>query len=263
VLVAHSDHNLAEREQKRRRPPFPIRATVGAAARAARRDAGPILAVALAVSLVSTGLEIGIEHAVDPASGAVAAVAELGATAVTLAGTVFLAGFVCRLIGAAEHGRERLGLGQVARTLPWWRLIGADLVVVVIVVVGLLALVIPGLILFNVLAVTGPVIEIEERSVRGALRRSAALVWPYFWPVALLATLPVAAASELESLAPEPSGPAQIVTVLLVQGVTEALIESVIAVVLVQVCYRLIALARLPGARRPGTRRSGARAQRS
>jgi hypothetical protein len=259
--VAHSDHKVAEREVKRRRPPFPIRATIAAAARAARRDAGPILAVALVVSLVSVGLEIGIEHAVDPAGGAVAAVAELGVTAVSLAGTVFLAGFVCRLIGAAEHGRERAGLGQVARTLPWWRLIGADLAVVAIVAVGLLALVIPGLIAFNVLAVTGPVIEIEDLSVRRALRRSARLVWPHFWPVALVATLPVAVASELESLAPEPSGVTQIVTVLLVQGAAEAVVESVIAVLLVQVCYRLIALARMPGARRPGTRRSGARAR--
>ena len=58
--------------------------------------------------------------------------------------------------------------------------------------VGLLLLVIPGLILFNVLALVGPVIEVENRKVMAAIRRSIHLVRGHFWSVALLATLPVA-----------------------------------------------------------------------
>jgi hypothetical protein len=109
-------------------------------------------------------------------------------------------------------------------------------------VLGLLLLVIPGLILFNVLALVGPVIEVENSKVMAAIRRSIHLVRGHFWSVALLATLPVAAASEIETLAPNPDNFGQFLKVLAIRGLVEGLVEAVIGLILVQLTYRLLAL---------------------
>ena len=81
-------------------------------------------------------------------------------------------------------------------------------------VLGLVLLIIPGLIALNLLAVVGPVIEIEDRRAWAGLRRSARLVRPHFWKVALIGTLPVLVASGLESALPNPEGLAGILTAL-------------------------------------------------
>jgi len=225
-----------------------------AAAGAGRRDLWRILAVAVAVSLVTAVAEIIIDHFVDPSDTALSVSAQLSAEALSLLGTVFLSGFLCRLISTAEHGRnqerrsggpgqacERVTIGHVARTLPWGRLALADILVVLLTLIGLLALVIPGLIIVNLLAVTGPVIEIEDRRVLSALRRSARLVRPHFWVVALLATLPLALSGEIEAFIPDPSGTGEIFEVLAIRGLGEAALEAAIGLILVELSFRLIA----------------------
>ena len=79
------------------------------------------------------------------------------------------------------------------RSLPWGSLILADLLATLIIVAGLLALIVPGLVAITLLAVVGPVIEIEHRAALGALRRCVHLVRPHFWRVAAFGTLPPAA----------------------------------------------------------------------
>ena len=101
--------------------------------------------------------------------------ADLAASGVSLLGVVFLSGFLSQLVGEAGHGREHARVRDILRHLSWRRLILADLLVVLLVVIGLIALVIPGLILINLFAVVGPVVEIENRPVFAALRRSARL----------------------------------------------------------------------------------------
>ena len=166
-------------------------------------------------------------------------------SALEILGSVFLSGFLCRIVGSAEHGQQRATVGQVAKTLPWVRLILADLLVVVLVVLGLIALVIPGLIAVTLLAIVGPVIEIEDKHVRAALRRSAHLVRPKFWWVLLLATLPLAVVSELESLAPEPHTVTAALESLAIRGLGTAVLEAVIVLVLVELAYQLIDLDRM------------------
>ena len=95
---------------------------------------------------------------------------------------------------------------------------------------------------FTLLAVIGPVIEIEDRKVYAALRRSVRLTRQRFWTVALLATLPVILASVIESVIPHPDDVAEILEVLAVRGIGEGLIEAAIGLILVELCYRLIAL---------------------
>jgi len=218
---------------------------LAAAARAARRSLWRIVGVAVVVSLAAALVEVAVTNLIDHSNLPLTAFGELSSSAVSVLSAVFLSGFLSRVVGESEHGAEKFTLGQVLRTLPWRRLVIADLLVTVLVVMGLIALVIPGLVIMTFLAVVGPVIEIEDRHVGAALRRSARLVWPYFWWVALLATLPVGVYSELEFLAPEPHTVGQILQDLAIRGVVLGLLEAAISVVLVELCYQLIAVDRL------------------
>jgi hypothetical protein len=227
-------------------PELPVREILAAAARAGWRHRRRTLAVAVAVSTVTVLMDIVASDLTDQANAPLLLFTDLAASGVSLLGTVFLSGFLCRLVGEAEHGKTAPGVWQVARALPWGRLVGADLLAVLAVVVGLLALVIPGLVAMTLLAVVGPVIEIENRSVTQALRRSAHLVRRHFWTVALLGTLPVIAASGIYSILPDPDHGRQVLTALVIRVAAEAPVEAAIGLTLVQLCYRLIALDRPP-----------------
>jgi hypothetical protein len=222
------------------RPPLQARRILAGAARIGRSDPRRILVVSVVVSVASVLAEAAAEHYADPHSPWKAGLAAVLAEGIGLLGTVLLSGFLCRLTGEAGHGR--VTLGHVIRTLPWGRLVLADLVVTVVVVIGLAALIIPGLVLANLLAIVGPLIEIEDQPVRAALRRSGRLVRPYFWRVALVATVPVILVSGVESAGPEPSGALEILEALAIRGLAGGLLEAAVGLILVQLCYRLIAL---------------------
>lgn len=204
----------------------------------------------MVVSLVTALADIVVKNVIDRTSLPVALAADLSASGVTLLGAVFLSGFLSKLVGAGEAGTDRPSVREILRTLPWGRLIGADLLVSLIVVAGVIALVIPGLVAINLLAVVGPVIEIENRSVIAALRRSAHLVRQHFWTVALLVLVPVTMASDISTFAPEPLSARSVLEILAVRGLGEGLAEAVIGLILVTLCRRLIALDRAPAAAR-------------
>ena len=235
-----------ERRRGREKKLLPVRALLAAVARAARHDPWRILAVAIAISLVTVLADIAITNLIDHTNVPLTAAGEVISTALEVLGSVFLSGFLCRIVGTAEHGLERASIGQVARALPWSRLIRGDLLVVLIVVVGLILLVIPGLIAVTLLAIIGPVIEIEDKPVRAAVRRSAHLVRQKFWWVVLLATLPLAVVSELESLAPEPHSVSTALETLAIRGLGTSVLDALISLVLVELAYQLIALDRTP-----------------
>jgi membrane protease YdiL (CAAX protease family) len=243
---------------RRAHPGLPVGEIVAAAARAGWRDRWRTLAVAVAVSTVTALLQIVANDLTDPDDGPLVLFTALTATAASVLGTVFLAGFLSRLVGEAGHGQERASVWRVARTLPWARLILADLLVVLIVVAGVLALLIPALVAVTLLVIVGPVIEIENQRVFAALRRSAHLVRRHFWTVALLATLPIVAASEIETIVPHPRDAGEILAALAIRGLGEALAEAAIGLTLVELCYRLIALDRTAGPTPAGDRRPSA-----
>jgi hypothetical protein len=143
---------------------------------------------------------------------------------------------------ADQPVEDPVTVGHVVRTLPWVRLAVADVIAAVLIGVGLLLLVIPGLVVLNFLAVLGPVIEIERRTVLAALRRSMRLVRQHFWWVAVLITVPAVALGELESILPDPHSLRQILEFLAVRGLGEALVQTAIALVVVEVCFWLIDL---------------------
>jgi predicted secreted protein len=229
------------RNEKQR---LPVRGLLAAVIRTARYDPWRILAVAVAISLLTVLADIVITNLIDHTNAPAVAVGELISTALEILGSVFLSGFLCRIVGSAEHGLEHPSIGQVARSLPWSRLIRGDLLVVLIVVIGLILLVIPGLIAVTLLAIIGPVIEIEDKPVRAAVRRSVHLVRQKFWWVVLLATLPLAVVSEIEALAPEPHSVSTALETLAIRGLGTSVLDALISLVLVELAYQLIALDR-------------------
>jgi hypothetical protein len=236
-LEAGSGHDGKGRQRWPRLRPGGI---ITAAARAGHRYWRQILAIAIPVSLAGSGLEILIDHYVDPSDALLSFSATLGSTGISLLGTVLLSGFVCRLVGAAEHGLRPLTFLQVARSLQWWQLIAADVLVVVAVVAGFVLLVVPGLAALTLLAVVGPVIEIEHRRVLAAICRSVQLTRSHIWPVLLLATAPLAAVAELEAIAPEPDTAHEIAEFLIVRGLAEGIAEACLALLLSELCFQLI-----------------------
>lgn len=243
-----------EQPEQAPKPRLPVGSIITAAARAGWRHRWRVLAVAVAVSTLTSLVEIVGTNLTDHANVPLAVVTALGTSAMSVLGTVFLSGFLSRLVGETEHGKKHASVWQVVRALPWRRLVLADLLVVLIVVIGLVALVIPGLVAMTLLAVVGPLIDLEHDRVVTALRRSAHLVRQHFWTVALLATVPVLAASSIESVVPDPDTAGQIVAALAVRGIAGGLVEAAIGLTLVELCYRLIVLHRKPGrgGRTPG-----------
>lgn len=213
---------------------------IAAAARAGRQHWWRILCVAIPVTLASSGLEILVDHYVDPSDTLLSAGATIAATGVSLLGTVLLAGFIGRLAGMAEHGRDPLTFRQVVCSLPWLRLLGADVLVAAAVLAGLLLLVVPGLVILTLLSVVGPVIEIERPPIIAAMRRSAQLTRRHIGTVVLLATLPLLASGEVEAIAPEPGHASEIAEFLVIRGLAEGIVEAAIALVLVELCFQLI-----------------------
>jgi hypothetical protein len=120
-------------------------------------------------------------------------------------GDEFYAGVVATGVEGLRKG-ERHSLGEVARTVPYWRLFVADLIFTAIVVVGLLLLVVPGLVLFTWFALVGPVIKIERRGLRASFRRSRELVRGNFRLVLIVIGSLTVASSVLAELVQ--SGPA-------------------------------------------------------
>jgi hypothetical protein len=214
---------------------------LSAAARAGRRDWWQILAVAVPISVIGAGLDIVLEHYLDPANAPLSISATLAVTGVSILGTVLLSGFVCGLVGATQRGIQRRSLADTVRSLPWKRLIVADILVTIAVIIGLVLFVLPGLAALTMLAVVGPVIEIEHRRVLSAFRRSVRLVRQHVGLVILLGTVPLSLAAELEAVAPEPDRGGEIAEFLLIRGLAMGIVEACLALLLVELCFHLMA----------------------
>ena len=94
--------------------------------------------------------------------------------ALSLLGEVFYAGVVAALVIARRGGRERT-IGEVARELPYMRLIVVDLLFAGMVLFGLLLLILPALFAVAWFVLAGPVVEIEHAGIRESFRRSREL----------------------------------------------------------------------------------------
>lgn len=104
------------------------------------------------------------------------------ALATGLLGQVFFAGAI-GLSLTHRHDGPPLSLTFMARNIRYGRLILLDLIYVLIILIGVILLIVPGVVAFVLFALAGPAIEIEHRGVRAALARSYRLVRADFWLV--------------------------------------------------------------------------------
>jgi len=147
---------------------------------------------AIPVHVEATSLEV---DSVAEITGAALALLLLATTG--LLGEIFYTGAVAI---ALTHPRDADGrpmpLRQVARTIDYRALIAVDLIFGVLVAVGFVAFVVPGLLVFVYLGLAAPVVEIEHRGVRAALARSYRLVRGHFWLV-LAVLVPIEIVSDV------------------------------------------------------------------
>jgi hypothetical protein len=143
---------------------------------------GLLDALAINVDVDSLDLTSGVKIA--------ALIVAVGAlTTTSLLGEVFFSGAVAVSLTHPRHERSP-SLREVAGRLRYGRLIAVDLAYVLIVAVGLLLLFVPGVLAFVWLGLAGPIVEIEDRTVRGAFSRSWRLIRGNFW-FAFLVLAPV------------------------------------------------------------------------
>jgi hypothetical protein len=175
-------------------------------------------------------------------SSAADALASTAAAMFAMGGVVIYAGVLDKVVGAHVHGEPELRLSEIVRTLPLGRLVVADLVLAAATFVGVALFVIPGVIVFTLSSLVGPVITIEDRDVASAFRRCWQLVRPHFWLTFVLVTLPlqveqlVLHAIHYTDLFEHPVLPA-----LLLNGLLGTVIGSLVGLVEVVLAYELIA----------------------
>jgi hypothetical protein len=132
------------------------------------------------IGAIATEIEIDPDN-VDNALEVAALVGAIGAiTATSLLGEVFYSGAIAIGLTHPEHEHPPR-LREIARRINYRRLIVIDLLYVALVLLGMAALIVPGVLVFVYLGLAGPVVEIEERTIRGAFRRSIELVRGRFW----------------------------------------------------------------------------------
>lgn len=164
-------------------------------------------------------------------------------TATGLLGEVFFSGAIAVSL-THPRGEKPPSLKEIARRLNYGRLIAVDLLFVAIVAVGLILGLVPGVLAFVWLALSGPVVEMEERTAVGALKRSLRLVRGNFWLV-FLVLVPIeiagdAIGSGLAAIVHEVLGHTFVAT-WLAEALADAALSPIFAVAAVLLTVDLIA----------------------
>ncbi len=221
-------------------PALGVRAVLGAAFRVYRHRFGLVAGSALVVFGISAGLDVLFDVAGDQVGDYPGLLAPLLVIAgVATFGTTFFAGLLDRIVGEEERGHPRRSLREVLRTLPYWRLIGADVLLSLGAVVALLLLVVPGLIFYTFFSLVGPAVVMEDSGVFDGFRRSVRLVRGHFWLTLLLVTLPILVEEDVVHGIVALVGEASPFFVFVVNALAGAAVGSVVALVEVTLAGRL------------------------
>jgi len=126
-----------------------------------------------------------------PVRWALLAAALGGAAVARFLGEIFFAGFLDLAIGDDYFRGERRTLDGVLHALPWRPLLVVDIVVTVAAGIGIALFVLPGLVIYTLFGLVGPVVVQERRSVVDALRRTAAISRPHWVLVLTMVIVPI------------------------------------------------------------------------
>jgi hypothetical protein len=162
-------------------------------------------------------------------------------------GLTFYSGMLERLVGSIERNEPAQPVHQVLRTLPWGRLILAELIILVVSGVAAAAALLPGLAVDTLFALVGPLINLLDSRVPHALRRSVQLVWPHFILVFAMITLPLAIEHELLILIKEVFPHERTFAIFLTSFVLGDVFGVALGLVEVTMAERLVRGARGPG----------------
>jgi hypothetical protein len=169
-------------------------------------------------------------------------IASSAAAVFAMVGVVVYAGILDKVVGSHLHGDPDLSRSEIWDVLPLGRLVGADLLLTLATLATVAVFVIPGVIVFTLWSLVGPLITIEDRSVRSAFGRSYRLVRPNFWLALILVTVPLEIeqaalhAIDYTALFDHPVVPA-----FVFNGLLGMVIGSVIGLVEVVLAYEVIA----------------------
>jgi hypothetical protein len=221
-------------------PAIAARPVVAAALRILRRQFRLVASTALVVFSVSALVDVLADELADRAGerpGVAAGV--LVVAGLLFFGAEFFAGLLDRVVEAEEHGQPVPRLRQVLRTLPYGRLIGADVLLMVGTAVFAIFLAVPGLVFYTVFSLVGPIVVREDRKVLDAFRRSYRLVRTRFWLVFLLVTLPVLVEEDVVHGIVEAADGLGPLWVFVINALAGAAVGSVVALVEVTLAHRL------------------------
>jgi hypothetical protein len=125
------------------------------------------------------------------------------------------------------------------RTLPYGRLIGADVLLALGTLLFSLLLFVPGMIFFTIFSLVGPALVMEDRKVISAFRRSRQLVRGHFLLVFLLVTLPLVVEENIVHGIVQVFESLGSVAVFVVNTLAGAAVGSIVAVIEVTLAHRL------------------------
>jgi hypothetical protein len=170
----------------------------------------PVLMLAAVVIFVPVGLLEAIDHELeealtDPDGLELGDLIEIVAAAFVLGdgvllGDVLYAGVVAAVVIAVRTQHEG-SLRELLEGLPVLRLIAVDLLLGLVVVIGFLLLIVPGIVFITWFALVAPVVKVEHPPIRAAFRRSRELVRGHFWLVFVFVIPIVIVAEALSGLA--------------------------------------------------------------
>lgn len=214
-------------------------AVLGGAFASFRREPVRILVTAMLVFGVLGVLEARVDVQSDGGRDEITVVLLLAGALFAAAGSVAYPALLDRLIGDGRHLHREESIGHIIRTLPYGRILGADVLVTLAIVGGTILLVVPGLIIMNLYALVGPLLTSEELGVRAAMRRSATLVRRHFWLVFGLATVPLFIVEAIETWVSRVAQGAPILESIAVHAAFGMLVASGVGLVEVQLADRL------------------------
>jgi hypothetical protein len=185
-------------------------------------DQAPVLMPAAAVVFVFTGILRTLLVAAAPVLALVAAV-------IALAAITLFTGMVVELVADIQDGRRDATVSQLLRAVTpvLGRLMLVGVIAGVGIVIGFVAIIVPGLFLITIWSVIAPVVVLERPPGLRALRRSRELVrgngWPVFGVIAVLVVGVNVLADAIELLGDSAGTGAGIVVTVVVQILTAPL----------------------------------------
>jgi len=154
--------------------------------------------------------------------------------------SIFYAGILDHASAAWHRGEDAPAAREIARSLPWGRLVWLSVLWFLAVAGGLLLAIVPGLIALTLFSLTGPVLVREDLTAVQAMRRSAHLVRRRPLLVILTAVLPFIGEIYVSDLAAEIFGHSLVLEVV-VEVLAALFLASSVGLLEVVTTHQLIA----------------------